>query len=355
MGSKNSLCLVVIARDEERSIQRCLNSFSSHVDRMLVLDTGSTDNTIALAKAAGAQVNAFRWIDDFSAARNAALELASADWHLMADADEWLQGGSEYLPGLRRGLCNRIGTVLIQNQYDSRGQSGVLSARVPRLLPGNVRYRGSIHEQPDSELPVCEIPLTFGHDGYCEEQRHKKAGRNERLIRAALSTEPENSYLLYQLGCELRARKSYSDAVSVYQLALRLTPLLADYRADLVRRLVSALQIERNWTAAFNLIGQEMSEYSDSKTFMLTVGDLFWNWAQDEPDQATKLLPMAEDAWMQALHLDRKTGSAQGHQLEHVGSLAALSLSVLCRQFGQLDRATQFEAFANKLKTVKAW
>ena len=353
MGPKKLVCLVVIARNEERCIQRCLNSFSSHVEKMLVLDTGSTDNTIALAKEAGAQVNAFTWIDDFSAARNAALELAAADWHVVADADEWLQSGSEYLSELRSGLCNRMGLVRILNQYDSRGQSGVLSAWVPRLLPGNVRYRGNIHEQPDSVLPMHETPLTFGHDGYCEEQRQKKAGRNERLLRTALSTEPENPYLLYQLGCELRARKSYAGAVAVYRSALRVTPLMADYRADLVRRLVSALQIEREWTTAFNLLGQEMARYSSSKTFMLTVGDLFWNWAQDEPKEAPRLLPMAEDAWMQVLHLDRTQVSAHGHQLEQVGSLAALSLSVLWRQFGQNDRAAQFELFAQKLIKAK--
>jgi tetratricopeptide (TPR) repeat protein len=196
---------------------------------------------------------------------------------------------------------------------------------------------------------MVELPLTFGHDGYCGEQKQKKVGRNENLLRVALIKTPENPYLLYQLGCELRVRKSYSEAVRMYQLALSLTPVLADYRADLVRRLVSAFQIEREWITGVNLIEQEMPRYSNSKTFMLTVGDLFWNWAQDEPNQATTLLPMAEDAWMQALHLDRTSGSTHDHQLEQVGATAALSLSVLCRQFGQNDRAVQFEAFARKL------
>lgn len=354
MNQKGSVCLVVIARNEERSIQRCLNSFSNHVDRMLVLDTGSSDGTAALAKATGAQVSSFKWIDDFSAARNAALELAAADWHLVADADEWLLSGSECLPELSRGPRNRMGTVLIRNQYDSRGQNGELSAWVPRFLPGNVRYCGSIHEQPDAALPMVQLPLIFGHDGYCEAQRRNKEGRNEKLLRTALTASPEDPYLLYQLGCELRARKSLVEAVAMYQLALRLTPLISDYRADLVRRLISALQIEREWIAAVNLLDQEMQRYSNSKTFMLTVGDMFWNWAQDEPNQAGNLLPMAENAWMQALHLDRLPDSAHGHQLEQVGARAALSLSVLCLQFGQDARAVQFEAYANQLRSTES-
>jgi glycosyltransferase involved in cell wall biosynthesis len=354
MSQENVVCLVVIARNEQRSILRCLNSFANHVDRMLVLDTGSSDDTVALSKAAGAQVSAFEWIDDFSAARNAALELAAADWHLVADADEWLLSGSEFLPELRSCPRNRMGTVLIRNQYDSRGQNGALAAWVPRFLPGNVRYRGRIHEQPDAEMPMVQIPLTFGHDGYCEAQRRSKEGRNEKLLRAALTTSPENPYLLYQLGCELRARMSFAEAVATYQLALRLTPLNSDYRVDLVRRLLSALQIEREWMASVNLLDQEMQRYSNSKTFMLTVGDTFWNWAQDEPNKAVNLLPMAEDAWMQALHLDRLSDSAHGHQLEQVGARAALSLSVLCRQFGQDARAVQFEAYATQLRATDA-
>jgi hypothetical protein len=140
----------------------------------------------------------------------------------------------------------------------------------------------------------------------------------------------------------------------MYQLALRLTPLISDYRADLVRRLVSALQIEREWIAAVNLLDLEMHRYSNSKTFMLTVGDMFWNWAQDDPNQAVNLLPMAEDAWMQALHLDRVPESVHGHQLEQVGARAALSLSVLCRQFGQDARAAQFEAYASQLRPTES-
>jgi len=67
------LALVVIARNEARAIERCLSSARPWVDEMVVLDTGSTDHTVALARACGARVHHFAWVDDFSAARNAAL------------------------------------------------------------------------------------------------------------------------------------------------------------------------------------------------------------------------------------------------------------------------------------------
>lgn len=354
MQKMKSICLVVIARNEARSIQRCLHSFAPHVDRMLVLDTGSSDGTVALAKSAGAQVEVFQWVDDFSAARNAALDLAAADWNLVADADEWLEGGAQCLPDLREGAATQIGKVLIYNQYDSRGQSGVVSARVPRLLPGHVRYQGSIHEQPDSRLPMVDIPLCFGHDGYCEAQRLRKEGRNEQMLRAALIHSPENPYLLYQLGCELSAWQSYAQAVLMYSQSLRLAPATADYRSELVRRLLSALQTEKEWMAAVNLLEQEMPRYANSRFFMLTAGNLFWNWAQAQPSQAAELLPMAEEAWMQVLHLAKIPAAEQGQQLEQAAEHAALSLHALCQVLGQNERAEQFQTLAHTIRASVA-
>lgn len=352
MGKVNSICLVVIARNEARSIQRCLQSFAPHVDRMLVLDTGSSDNTVALAKAAGAQVEFFQWKDDFSVARNAALDLAAADWHLVADADEWLEGGAECLPGFREGATTQMGMVLIYNQYDSCGQSGVVSARVPRLLPGHVRYQGRIHEQPDFVLPMVDIPLCFGHDGYCEAQRRSKKGRNEQMLRAALIDTPENPYLLYQLGCELSACQSYAEAVQMYSKSLQWTPIKAEYRSELVRRLLSALQAKKDWLAALNLLEREMPAYSGSQSFMLTAGNLFWNWAQSQPSQSTELLPMAEQAWMQVVHMatapELKRG--QGQQLEQAAEHAALSLHALCQLQGQNERAERFQTLAHTFR-----
>ncbi len=87
--------LVVIAKNESRCLERCLRSAQPFVDRMLVLDTGSADTTPELARACGAEVHFFDWIDDFSAARNRALELADADWNLFLDADEWIDPQSE--------------------------------------------------------------------------------------------------------------------------------------------------------------------------------------------------------------------------------------------------------------------
>jgi len=86
------LVLAVIARDESRCIARCLQSARPFVDRMLVLDTGSVDETPAIARACGAEVHHAVWPDDFAAARNLALQLADADWSLKHPAQAQQQG-----------------------------------------------------------------------------------------------------------------------------------------------------------------------------------------------------------------------------------------------------------------------
>jgi glycosyltransferase involved in cell wall biosynthesis len=94
-SQRPDVALVVIARNEARCIARCLRSARGAVSRMLVLDPGSTDDTPAIAAACGAQVHHATWSDDFSMARNTALELAQADWNLILDADEWIESGAQ--------------------------------------------------------------------------------------------------------------------------------------------------------------------------------------------------------------------------------------------------------------------
>ncbi len=335
----NTLALVVIARNEARCIARCLRSFAGHVDRMLVLDTGSTDNTVALARAAGAEVQHFDWCDDFAAARNAALRAAGADWHLVVDADEWLDSGAEALAAWRSTPPHRLGLVDIRNTFDGPQGAGVATAAVARLLPGHVRYQGRIHEQPDTALPAAPSGLRLLHDGYASVQKQAKADRNERLLRLALAEQPQDPYLLYQLGGELALRQAHAEAAGAYAQALQRVGPRASYRGDLVRRMLVVLQALGEWGVAAELLEAELQRYADSAYFMLTVGNVFWNWAEDQPADAAAVLPMAEDAWQQALRLSRTPASTpaatHGLQLEQTGEHAALSLAALYQRRAQ--------------------
>ena len=114
----NRIALVMIVRDEARSIERCLVSALPWVDETIVLDTGSLDATAEIARRLGARVESFRWSDDFSAARNAALALTDAPWRLVLDGDEWITEGGESLAALREQAAGFVGQINVTSQFD---------------------------------------------------------------------------------------------------------------------------------------------------------------------------------------------------------------------------------------------
>ncbi|MCL4443581.1 MAG: glycosyltransferase, partial [Actinobacteria bacterium] len=90
MSIKSKLQACIITLDEADNIVRCLSSLSGLVDSVLVYDTGSNDETVNIARRHGARTVQGYWDDDFSAARNRALELCDSEWILSIDADEVL-------------------------------------------------------------------------------------------------------------------------------------------------------------------------------------------------------------------------------------------------------------------------
>ncbi|MEM6531031.1 MAG: glycosyltransferase [Myxococcota bacterium] len=196
---KISLCMIV--RDEIEMLPGCLESIAGAVDEAVIVDTGSTDGTDAWAKARADVFVRFPWCDDFSAARNAAIEQATGDWILIVDADERLVTGREAL----RRACDDASSVAWRIQV--RDSSG--SVWLTRLFRrrDDVRFRGRIHEQVTEDLQALGVPVeplsgvTLEHHGY-EPERFSARGkreRNVRLLRRELEDQPDDPYLHYKL------------------------------------------------------------------------------------------------------------------------------------------------------------
>ncbi|MFC1618615.1 glycosyltransferase family 2 protein, partial [Candidatus Neomarinimicrobiota bacterium] len=100
--SQASLSVCMIVRNEARMLPGCLNSLTGVADQIVVIDTGSEDDTAKIARSFGAQVYDFPWGDDFAAARNESIRHASGDWILWIDADERLLPSS--IEFLKRSL-----------------------------------------------------------------------------------------------------------------------------------------------------------------------------------------------------------------------------------------------------------
>lgn len=204
-----SLCL--IARDEEARIGTALKSVLALVDEVIVVDTGSRDNSRIIAEGYGGRVVDLPWTDDFAAARNAALAEAASDWVLVLDADEYLQPVRPV--EFQRLLHDPTAAgyrLRIVSPREETGPEGRSQVRLFRNDP-RVRYEFPIHEQVapsleawarDQGLHVFDAQLAVVHEGNDPDRRTRSRERSLRILRRAVETHPGEAYFPYRLGCE---------------------------------------------------------------------------------------------------------------------------------------------------------
>lgn len=203
-----SLCMIV--KNEEIMLQGCLESIRNWVDEMIVVDTGSTDNTKAIAEACGATVYDFPWINDFAAARNFAKSKATCDYVLALDADErFYQADGPLLREKLEGQTTHVLFVKLTNAKsrfseidtvlhgDGAAGSPVLLPRILRNVPENV-WQGKIHEVPLIPADAVMLPVNVVHLGGDVEwrQMHNKNQRNLEMLETVLS-EGEHQGVLF--------------------------------------------------------------------------------------------------------------------------------------------------------------
>jgi len=321
--------LVMIARNEARCIARSLRSVAGLVDELIVLDTGSIDDTVAIARAEGARVHHFAWVDDFAAARNAALALSRADWNLVLDADETLASGAEALLALREQAPDFVGRIEVLSQYALAGAQDLQASPswLPRVLPAGVVYAGRIHEHPVFTLPRRDLAIRAQHDGYLPEQMQAKGARNRQLLEAAVQAAPADAYLRFQLGKDHEVHDRFEAAWPAYELALaQLGPQAGrspPWRHDLVLRSLFVLKATGRLDQAVHLAEAEMAHWPDSPDFFFVLGDVLLDFAMAHPEQAGSLVPLIEDAWQRCLligenpQLDGAVAGRGSHLAQH--------------------------------------
>lgn len=335
--------LVLIARNEAAAIERCLVSVCPWVDEMLVLDTGSTDTTAALAQAAGARVEHFDWIDDFAAARNHALALSNADWNIVLDADEWLTSGRQALAALRRTAPDFVGAIRVDSDFGAGSSAACASSWISRVLPRGVRYAGRIHEQPVHQWPLRRLNVQVGHAGYRPQALAAKQGRNAALLAQALLDAPGDGYLLYQLAKDHAVYERFDAAAACFEQAAHALPAADPNTHDLLVRWLFALKKCGRHEDAIQLAESQRERWEGSPDYWFSVGDLLLDWACEQPQRVGELLPMIEASWERCLEIGERPdleGAVRGR-----GSfLAAANLAVLCEGTGRPDHASAYRA-----------
>lgn len=331
----------MIVRNEARCLARCLDSARPWVDRMIVVDTGSTDATREIAAAAGAEVHQIAWPHSFAVARNHALALSNADWNLVIDADERIEAGGELLRAWARTAGAALGTVCVHSRFDvdgGRGESQVAQGWITRVLPRGALFEGRVHEQVAGTLPRVRLGLHLSHDGYRDTQLDRKRDRNRPLLLADLGDRPGDPYILYQLGRDAEMRGDLAGASGYYADALARAPMNVAWRHALILCQVTALGRLEQLETALALIAGEEPHWPNSPDFFFVAGDLYLNCAVADPAGAVDhWLPLACTAWEHCLRIGDQPeleGSVHGR-----GSrLARQNLDMVRGQLAQLGR-----------------
>ena len=233
MNENPTLCLCMIAKDERKNIARCIQSVQGFASEIVVVDTGSTDDTPVIAESLGARVFNYAWDESFSNAKNFAIAKAQSDWLLLLDADEALDADSRPIIEEFIRTTQLDGAHLRIRNYTGRFNQDAYSLHSGfRLLRNHKNYlfRGSIHEQITADIGedissrFTTLKAIVHHYGYLEEQvnEKQKRKRNIPLLEKELERNPNDPFNIFNMGNEHLAMSDYTTALSYYQKAIDL-------------------------------------------------------------------------------------------------------------------------------------
>ena len=285
MRTKETVSLCMIVKDEDDCLLAAIQSVRDLTDELIVIDTGSTDSTPQLALAAGAKLFHLTWTQDFSVARNFALEQASSDWILVLDADEVLETVNpetfyELLNNVQvEGYFLRIKNILGPTQGESHDQ-------VVRLFRNKPMYQfeGPIHEQVAPSIlranngnGLSSVPLTINHYGYLKDrlQSKDKFSRNSEIIKKELDRNPDNPFLLYCLGIEYYQQNSIAEGLKHLTKALVHMSGNEGYFEDVLLNIALGYLRLEEVTKLIDFLSKALNMYPDQSDFLFLRGTAY--------------------------------------------------------------------------------
>ncbi|SHE51741.1 Glycosyltransferase involved in cell wall bisynthesis [Marinitoga hydrogenitolerans DSM 16785] len=215
----------IMAKNEEQNIERCLNSIKDFCDEIIFVDTGSTDNTVEIAKKYTNKIYFFPWNGNFSDARNETLKYATSEWVFIVDADE---EASENLRNNIRSFLKSLEKDIVAvyiptvNYLDFDKKHSEIASTARFFKNGKVKYENIVHNQPVYKGKTIKVDLELLHYGYIwtRLRRKQKTERTLALIEKYLEENPEDEYYLIQYMKTLSIAQKHIEKMKVgYKIA----------------------------------------------------------------------------------------------------------------------------------------
>ncbi len=340
-GVAVSLCMIV--RDNAETIRPCLESIRPWVDEMIVVDTGSKDNTPELVRRCGARLYHFPWCDDFSAARNESLKHACGEWLFWMDSDDTID--AENGRKLRElALAASDPTILgyvMQVHCPGGGEDGqadvtvVDHVKLVRNRP-ELRFEGRIHEQilpairrAGGEVAFTDIFVVHSGADHSPKGQERKLRRDFRLLELDLQDRPDHPFVLFNLGMTRADAGEHEKAVAALERSIQ----VADPSESHVRKAYALLvgshcQLDR-YDDAWRACQEGRRHYPQDAELLFREGVLHHHFGR---------LREAEQAYLAVLagrdprHFSSVDRGIQGFKTRH-------NLALVYEDMGELGRA----------------
>lgn len=329
----------MITKNEESKIKRCLESVKSIVDEIIVVDTGSIDNTKAIALEFGAKIFDYEWDNNFSNARNYALRQSSGDWNLILDADEYItEIDLESLSKFLSVKSKSIGKIKIVNFFEQDNEMRKTKSFISRLAPKGVYFKGSIHEQLDNSYSREIVKITVDHDGYLHTNKFE---RNISIILSELNKDSENSYLLYQAAKTYYNNEMYLEASFYFDKFYKVVDFAKDAFAKdgivlYLYNIIKAKELEKG----IKIISENLDILKDYSDFYFVCGVFFTEIVSYNTEKYICYFDNIELSYLNALEL----GEGKDYDsVEGTGSyLAAYNLGLFYECTNDLTGAIKY-------------
>ena len=296
-----SLCMIV--KNEAENLAACLESVGDLADEIIIVDTGSTDNTVEIARSWATQIKHFIWIDDFAAARNESIKEAQGNWIFWMDADDRLS--PDNVARLKQAAASGRADayycyVVSQFQNNQVAQDRIEHLRLFRNRRG-VQFEFPLHEDaaPTAHrlgLTIARTNIVVNHTGYTADPQtlQAKARRNLQIIQAAHRQAPDNLYWRFHLGVTLHALGDLAGSIEHLAAVIANPPPFLDrdvYLYQAYEGLMLAYLHTGQTAQVRQILAQAEQEFGYRQHFWVRAGTIYLD--LDEPEQAIEALEHA--------------------------------------------------------------
>ena len=279
----------MIVKNEADIILNCLKSVKDVVDEMIVVDTGSEDDTIKIAESFGAKVYRYKWNDSFADARNYSLSKANGDWVLIMDADDILDPSDKgKLISTIKNSPPDVDLYCFRTfcySGDVPNADNVLINLNIRLIKNRngFKYKGRIHEQicPDDsrkgKYKIVAVDIRLHHYGYINSyvQKKEKHKRNIALIQKELDENPDDAFMLFNMGNEYLTLNAPEKAMGYYMKSFRQFDPDTGFSSTLLIRIIVASEYLRHYGDMIKFAKLGIKHYPQITDFEYLMADAY--------------------------------------------------------------------------------